>query len=104
MEESPKIFSKESLLLKNAIWVVQSYDTGDVCKWDMNELTLDENKLGELVTDRSKWRSYLQATLKFGEKYIITTLENKRRLKKEKLKTTNLVVANNVTNKSLTTL
>ena len=31
-------------------------------------------------------------------KNMITSLENKRRLKKEKIKTTNLVVANTVTN------
>ena len=35
----------------------------------------------ELDTDRSKWKSYLQAILNIGEK--ITALENKHRLKKE---------------------
>ena len=70
-----------------------------VCKRDMKELSIDENKWWEeLATDRSKWKSYLQATLKVGEKNIITALENKCRLKKENLKTANLVVDNTVTN------
>ena len=64
----------------------------------MKELTIDKNEWEELGTDRSNWRSYLQATLKFGAKYITTALENKRRLKKEKLNTANLVVVNTVTN------
>ena len=54
--------------------------------------------MNELATDRTKWKSYLQAILKVGEENIITVLENKRRLKKEKLITANLVVVNNVTN------
>ena len=61
------------------------------------EFSYEENNWGKLGTDRSKWRSYLQVTLKIGEKKI-TTLENKRRLKKEKFKTANLEVANTVTN------
>ena len=40
----------------------------------------------------------MQATLKFGEENTITALENKRRLRKEKVNTANLVVANTVTN------
>ena len=53
----------------------------DLCKRDMKELSIDK-KWEELATYRSKWKSYLQATLKVGEKSIITALENKRRLKK----------------------
>ena len=53
-------------------------------------------KMEELATDRFKWRSYLQATLKVGKESIITVLENK--LRKEKLNTANLVVASTVTN------
>ena len=49
-------------------------------------------------TRHSEWRNHLQATLTVGEKAIIAALENKRRLKKEKFKTANLVVANTVTN------
>ena len=49
----------------------------DVCKRD-KELSIDKNKWEELATDRFKWRSYLQATLK--------ALEIKRRLRKEKNK------------------
>ena len=64
----------------------------------MKELSIDKNEWEELATDRSKWRSYLQATLKVGEENIISTLENKRRLRKEKLNTANHVVANTVTN------
>ena len=60
------------------------------------QLSIDKNKWEELATDRSKWRSYLQATLKIGEKKI-TVLENKRRLKKNK-NTVNIVVVNTVTN------
>ena len=40
----------------------------DVCKRDMKELSIDINEREELVTDRSKLRSYLQATLKVGSK------------------------------------
>ena len=40
----------------------------------------------------------MQATLKVGEENTITALENKRRLRKEKVNTANLVVANTVTN------
>ena len=64
----------------------------------MKELSIDENKWEELATESSKRNSYLQATLKVSKKYIITALENKRRLKKEKLETANLVVDNTVTN------
>ena len=64
----------------------------------MKELNIDLNKWEKLVTDRSKWRSYLQTILKVREKNIITALENKRRVKNEKLKTANLVVAKTVTN------
>ena len=52
----------------------------------------------ELATDRSKLTSYLQANLKVGEENIITSLENNRRLRKEKLNTANLVVVNTMTN------
>ena len=62
------------------------------------ELSIDKNKWENIATDRSKWRSYLQATLKVRKENIITALENKRRLRKEKLNTGNLVVANTVTN------
>ena len=48
----------------------------------MKELSIDKNEWEELATDRSKWRSYLQAILKVEEENIITALENKRRLKK----------------------
>ena len=34
--------------------------------------------------DRYKRKSYLQAALKVGEKYIITAFDNKRSLQKEK--------------------
>ena len=54
----------------------------------MNELSIDKNKCGVLATDSSKWRNDLQATLKVGEKCLITGLENKRRLNKEKLNNT----------------
>ena len=64
----------------------------------MKERSIDENKWEELATDRSKWKSYLQATLKVGEKNIITALENKCRHKKEKINTANLVVVNTETN------
>ena len=64
----------------------------------MKKLSIDKNEWEELATDRSKWRSYLQATLKVGEENIITALENKRRLRKEKLNTANLVVVKTVTN------
>ena len=57
----------------------------DMCKRDMMESSIDKNKWEKLATDRSKWRSYLQATLKAGENNIITALENKRRLNKEKI-------------------
>ena len=40
----------------------------DVCKQDMKELSIDKNEWEELATGRSKWRSYLQVTLKVGEK------------------------------------
>ena len=70
----------------------------DVCKRDMKELGIDKNEWEELATDPSKWRSYLQTTLKVGEENIITALENKRRLRKDKIKTSNLVIANTVTN------
>ena len=53
--------------------------------------------MGRIGNILSMWRSYLQATLKVG-KNIITALENKCRLKKENLKTANLVVDNTVTN------
>ena len=69
-------------------------------KRDVKELRNDKNKWKELDTDRSKWRSYLQVTLKIGEKKI-TTLENKRRLKKEKLNTANIAFANTVTNQTI---
>ena len=69
-----------------------------MCKRDMKELIIDKNEWEELATDHSKWRSYLQVTLKFGEENIITALENKRRFKKEILITANLVVFNTVSN------
>ena len=56
----------------------------------MKKLSIDKNEWEELATDRSKWRSYLQATLKVGEENIITALENQRRLRKEKLNTAKL--------------
>ena len=37
------------------------------------------------VTDRPKWRYYLQATLKVGEQNTITPIQNKRRIKKNKI-------------------
>ena len=40
----------------------------DLCKRDMKELSINKNKWEELATDNSKWISYLQATLKTGEK------------------------------------
>ena len=40
----------------------------DVCNRDVKELNIDLNKWKEFTTDRSKWRSDLQATLKVGEK------------------------------------
>ena len=64
----------------------------------MKELSIEKNGWEELTTDRSMWRSYLHATLKAGEENIIAALENKRRLRKEKLNTANLIVANAVTN------
>ena len=51
---------------------------------DMRELNIDLNKWEELATDRYKWKSYLQAALKVGGKYIITAFDNKRRFKKDK--------------------
>ena len=47
----------------------------DMCKRDMKKLSINKNEWDELGTDRSKWSCYLQATLKFAEKYIITALE-----------------------------
>ena len=55
----------------------------DVCKRDMKELKIDLNKWEELATNSSKWRSYLQAALKVGEKITITVLENQCRLRKK---------------------
>ena len=57
----------------------------------MKELNTDLNKREELAMDCSKWRSYFQAALKVGEQNIITVLESKRRLQKEKVKTANTV-------------
>ena len=38
----------------------------------------------ELAMDRFNWRRYLQAVLKLGDKSIITALDNRRKLQKEK--------------------
>ena len=59
-----------------------SYATQIVCKRDMKELIIDENKCKEMATDRFKQNSYLQTTLKIGKKYIIPVLENNHSLKK----------------------
>ena len=64
----------------------------------IKELSIDKNKWEELAIERFKWRTYLQATLDFGEKNIITALENKHRVKKDTLKPPNFAVANTVTN------
>ena len=79
MEESPKIFSRRANCWKTQSWLRY----GDAYKRDMKELSIDKNKWEELATDRSKCRSYLQETLKLEEKYTITTLEKKHRLKKK---------------------
>ena len=62
------------------------------------ELSIDKNKWENIATDRSKWRSYLQITLKVGEENIIAALENKHRLTKENLYSSNIVVASIGTN------
>ena len=64
----------------------------------MKDLNIEKNKWEELATDRSKLRSYLQATLKVTEENIITALENKHRIRKEKVNTDNLVAVQTVTN------
>ena len=56
---------------------------------------MKELKWEELATDQ-KWRSYLQATLKIGEKR--NHCLRKQTQAQEKLKIANLVVANTVTN------
>ena len=40
----------------------------DMCKRDMKQLSIDENKWIELATNHSKWKSFLQITLNLGEK------------------------------------
>ena len=60
--------------------------------------SIDKTSWEELATDHSMCRSYLQATLKVGEENILTALENKHRVKKEKLNNVNLLVVNTLTN------
>ena len=72
---TPKIFCTESSLLKNAaILGIPNYAIV-MCASDVKEMNIDLNKWEEFATNRSKWKSYLQATLKVGEK--------KSRLKKK---------------------
>ena len=49
----------------------------------MKELRIEENKWEELATDISKWKSYLQATLKDEKKYYLRkqTQAQERKLK-----------------------
>ena len=61
----------------------------------MKELSVDKNKSEELATDRSKWKSYFQATSKSGEKY--NHCLRKQTQAQEKLNTDNFIVANTVT-------
>ena len=60
----------------------------DVCKRDMKDLNIDlkNGKNWPLATDHSKRRRYLKVTLKVGKKHTITALENKLKLKKNKIK------------------
>ena len=54
----------------------------DVCKRDIEELSIGENNWEELATDGSKWKRYLQVTLKVEK---ITSLENKCRPQESKI-------------------
>ena len=69
----------------------------DVCKRDMKELCINKNEWEELATDRTKWRDYLRAALEVGEEKIVRVLENRRRIRKERLNTANHVVDNTAT-------
>ena len=54
----------------------------DVCKQDMNKLSIDKNIWEELVMDCSMCRSYLQAALKGGKINTFTAFYNKRQKNK----------------------
>ena len=52
----------------------------------MNELSIEKNEWEELVTDLSKWRSYLQATLKVGENKYNHCLRKQSQAQERKFK------------------
>ena len=61
----------------------------DVCKRDMKEQIIDKNKREELAIDRSKWRTYFQATLIWSKKY--NHCLRKQIQDQQKLNTVNIV-------------